>query len=225
MAVRDEQAAIGLEVEWAGLRLGAADAAAAEAMQQRIVATAERLYRQYGYQKTTVADIAAELGMSPANVYRFFASKTAIIEAVTRKVTSEIVAEVREAIAVPGLSARERLSLFATVLHRAVVQRCIGDQRLHAMVHVAIEQNSGVVMAFKETLRRMIAAIIADGVAAGEFEVEDVDIAAHCFQAAMISCCHPVIVEHRLRNGEDIEATLEPLLAFAFRGLGARDPG
>jgi AcrR family transcriptional regulator len=225
MPVRDDEAAIELEVEWAGLRLGAADAAAAEAMQQRIVATAERLYRQYGYQKTTVADIAAELGMSPANVYRFFASKTAIIEAVTRKVTSEIAAEVRAAIAVPGLSARERLSQFATVLHRAVVQRCIGDHRLHAMVHVAIEQNSGVVMAFKETLRRMIAAIIADGVAAGEFDVADVEVAAHCFQAAMISCCHPVIVEHRLRNGEDIEATLGPLLAFAFRGLGVRDLG
>jgi AcrR family transcriptional regulator len=225
MAVRDEQAAIELEVEWAGLRIGAADAAAAEAMQQRIVATAERLFRQYGYQKTTVADIAAELGMSPANVYRFFASKAAIIEAVTRKVTSEIASHVREAIAVPGLSARERLSLFATVLHRAVVHRCIGDQRLHAMVHVAIEQNTGVIMVFKETLRRMVAAIIADGAAAGEFDVADVDIAAHCFQAALISCCHPVIVEHRLRNGEDIEATLEPLLAFAFRGLGAHDPG
>jgi AcrR family transcriptional regulator len=34
-----------------------------------------------GYQKTAVADIARELGMSPANVYRFFPSKSAINEA------------------------------------------------------------------------------------------------------------------------------------------------
>jgi Bacterial regulatory proteins, tetR family len=42
---------------------------------------AERLFRQIGFQKTTVADIARELHMSPANVYRFFAAKSEINEA------------------------------------------------------------------------------------------------------------------------------------------------
>jgi AcrR family transcriptional regulator len=206
-----------------GLRVGAADQAAAEAMQRRIVETAERLFRQYGYQKTTVADIAAELGMSPANVYRFFASKAAIIEAVARRVTTEVGEQIREAISEPGLSARERLRRYVHVTTRAIIQRCISDNRLHAMVHVAIEQNWGVIQAHKENLRRMIAEVIADGVRAGEFDVKDIEIAAQCFQAATVSCCHPVLVEHRLRTEEDIEASIEPLLEFAFRGLGV-DP-
>ena len=67
------------------------------------------------------------------------------------------------------------------------------------------------------------AGIIADGVASGEFDVPDVDEAAACFQAALISSCHPVIIEHRLRSGEDIEASLDPMLAFALRALGARN--
>ena len=211
--------------EWAGLRLGAADQAAAEAMQRRIVETAERLFRQYGYQKTTVADIAAELGMSPANVYRFFASKAAITEAVARKVTSEVAEEVRRGDRRAGPRAPASGCGAGHVTTRAIIQRCIADKRLHAIVHVAIDQNWGVIQAHKENMRRMIAGVIADGVAAGEFDVADVDVAAHCFQAATISCCHPVIIEHRLRSGEDIEATLEPMLAFALRGLGARDPG
>ena len=53
----------------------------AEATRARIEETAERLFRTMGYQKTAVADIARELGMSPANVYRFFPSKSAINEA------------------------------------------------------------------------------------------------------------------------------------------------
>ena len=61
--------------------------------------------------------------------------------------------------------------------------------------------------------------------AAGEFDVEDVDLAAHCFQAATVSYCHPMIIEHRLRSGDDIDATLAPMVAFALRGLGAREPG
>src|SRR5882757_9270666 len=56
----------------------------------RIVAVAETLFRRLGYAKTAVADIAAELEMSPANVYRFFPSKTAIVEAICRHCLKDV---------------------------------------------------------------------------------------------------------------------------------------
>jgi AcrR family transcriptional regulator len=56
----------------------------------RIMETAEALFRRLGFAKTAVADIAAELKMSPANVYRFFASKNAIVEAICRRCLSEV---------------------------------------------------------------------------------------------------------------------------------------
>ena len=56
----------------------------------RIVETAEKLFREIGFQKTTVADIARELRMSPANVYRFFGSKAEINGAVARHLLSSI---------------------------------------------------------------------------------------------------------------------------------------
>jgi len=37
---------------------------------ERIVITAERMIRRHGFRKTTIADIASEALMSPANVYR-----------------------------------------------------------------------------------------------------------------------------------------------------------
>ena len=39
---------------------------------ERIMEAAEALFRRLGFAKTAVADIAAELKMSPANIYRFF---------------------------------------------------------------------------------------------------------------------------------------------------------
>jgi len=57
---------------------------------ERILVVAERLFRQLGYQKTTVADIAKELRMSPANVYRFFDSKKSIHEGVCRVLMGEV---------------------------------------------------------------------------------------------------------------------------------------
>ena len=60
---------------------------------ERILVVAERLFRQMGYQKTTVADIAKELRMSPANVYRFFDSKKSIHEGVARGLMGEVEVE------------------------------------------------------------------------------------------------------------------------------------
>ena len=51
---------------------------AAPTTRDRIVEAAARSFQDIGYQKTTVADIARTLKMSPANVYRFFESKKAI---------------------------------------------------------------------------------------------------------------------------------------------------
>lgn len=204
-----------------GMRAGAADQAAAEATRCRVVETAERLFRQFGYLKTTVADIAAELDMSPANIYRFFASKAAITEAVLQKITGEVVEEARAVAAEPALSAEEKLRRVIRACNSAICERCLADSRMHAMVHVAIEENWHVIRRHKAALREVTAAIIADGVRSGEFDVADPELAALCFQHAMMSSLHPMIVEHRLREGEDVEAMIEPMLAFSFRALGA----
>ena len=204
-----------------GMRAGAVDQAAAEATRCRVVETAERLFRQFGYLKTTVGDIAAELGMSSANIYRFFASKAAITEAVLEKVTGEVIEEARVVAADPDLGAEAKLRRVIRICNGAICERCLADSRMHAMIHAAIEENWQVIRRHKAALREVTAAIIADGARTGEFDVADPGLAALCFQHAMMSSLHPMIVEHRLREGEDVEAMIEPMLAFSFRALGA----
>jgi AcrR family transcriptional regulator len=205
-----------------GMRVGAVDQAAAEATRCRVVDTAERLFRQFGYLQTTVGDIAGELGMSSANIYRFFASKAAITEAVLQKVTGEVIAEARAVAAEPGIPAQDKLRRVVRICNTAICERCLADARMQSIVLAAIDENWHVIRRHKAALREVTGAIIAEGVRSGEFDVDDPELAALCFQHAMMSSLHPVIVEHRLREGEDIEATLEPMLAFSFRALGAR---
>ncbi|NKF33106.1 helix-turn-helix transcriptional regulator, partial [Pseudomonas sp. BGM005] len=74
----------------------------------RILDAAERLFRHYGYSKTTVADIARDLGMSPANIYRFFASKVEIHQALCGRMLAtayQIAYDIRH----QPISASERL--------------------------------------------------------------------------------------------------------------------
>src|SRR3954453_8010978 len=83
---------------------------------ERILVVAERLFRQIGYQKTTVADIAKELRMSPANVYRFFASKKSIHEGVPRGLMGEVEQAARTIAAQQGPAAA-RLRELMTSIH------------------------------------------------------------------------------------------------------------
>src|SRR3954467_7891788 len=89
---------------------------------ERILVVAERLFRQIGYQKTTVADIAKELRMSPANVYRFFDSKKAIHEGVARIMMGEV-EEAARAIVVGSGPATARLRELLTTVHRMNSER------------------------------------------------------------------------------------------------------
>ncbi len=107
----------------------------------RILATAAGYFREIGYQKTTVADIARTLKMSPANVYRFFDSKKAINEAVLERLIGEIEALVSEIAARPGLTATERLVAAIDLLHRDCTRRCEEFPRLHEMVEAAMGES------------------------------------------------------------------------------------
>jgi len=64
----------------------------------RILEAAEEQFRRVGYHRTSVADIAAQLGMSPANIYRFFPSRDAINESICGRVVNEV-ADIASAIA------------------------------------------------------------------------------------------------------------------------------
>ncbi|MGD8451907.1 MAG: helix-turn-helix domain-containing protein [Phycisphaerae bacterium] len=44
-------------------------------IRERIVAAALRLFARHGYQKATIAEIAAEAGIATGNLYRYFRSK------------------------------------------------------------------------------------------------------------------------------------------------------
>src|SRR5271156_433804 len=79
---------------------------------QQIALAAIQMFRQYGYTKTTVSDIAKACSMSPANIYRFFPSKDAIIEEIAREYMSQKEQLAREISRRPG-TASERLEAFA----------------------------------------------------------------------------------------------------------------
>jgi len=186
---------------------------------ERILEVAERLFREIGYQKTTVADIAKVLRMSPANVYRFFDSKKAIHEGVARAMMGEVEVAAQAIAAGSGPAAARLRELMKTV-HRMNSERYIGDSKLHEMVEVAMEESWDVCVTHMEMITQTIGSVIAQGAATGEFEVVDLQAAAMCSCAAMIKFFHPqMIAQTAGKPGPSIDQMIDFILAsLAPRG-------
>ncbi|MCP4616333.1 MAG: TetR/AcrR family transcriptional regulator [Bradyrhizobium sp.] len=185
---------------------------------ERILVVAERLFRQLGYQKTTVADIAKELRMSPANVYRFFDSKKAIHEGVARTLMGEVEVEARRIVAQPG-PAKPRLRELLKTVNRMNSERYVGDNKLHEMVAIAMEEDWDVCVAHIECITGMIGEVLAQGVATGEFEAPDLPTAALCTCTGMIRFFHPQMIAQAANKPT---ATIDQMVDFLFLALEPR---
>jgi len=185
---------------------------------ERILVVAERLFRQIGYQKTTVADIAKELRMSPANVYRFFDSKKAIHEGVCRALMGEVEAEAQRIAAIPG-PASVRLRELVKTIHRMNSERYVGDSKLHEMVEIAMQESWQVCVAHMQLVTESLGGVISQGMTSGEFEASDVPTAALCVCTAMMRFFHPqMIAQCATKPGPSIDQMID----FVLVGLTTR---
>jgi AcrR family transcriptional regulator len=185
---------------------------------ERILVVAERLFREIGYQKTTVADIAKMLRMSPANVYRFFDSKKAINEGVARRLMGEV-EDTAQTIATGPEPAARRLRELMTSIHRMNSERYVGDSKLHEMVEIAMHESWDVCVAHMHQITETIAAVIADGAASGEFEAPDVPLAAMCACTAMMRFFHPQMIAQCANKPGP---SLDQMIDFVLAGLAPR---
>lgn len=180
-----------------------------------ILATAERLFRDIGYLKTTVADIAKKLKMSPANIYRFFDSKKAIYEGVVRHLMGEVETAADE-IAAKTTPADIRMRELLTTVSRMNAERFVGDARIHEMVAIAVEECWDVCEAHMERIVMAIAAVIADGAKAGVFKVDNIELAAKSTCTGMIRFFHPQLIEQCANKPEP---TLDQMIDFVLASL------
>jgi TetR/AcrR family transcriptional repressor of the ameABC operon len=188
-----------------------------EQTRQRILAKADELFRHFGFAKTTVADIAAGLAMSPANIYKFFPSKDAIIQASLEQNLAEVKKSIEAVISSsPGALARiEGLALAIFHWHRELFCR---EPQLFQLVQVANGHSWDCVRDFKNFLQQTITEIIEAGTQTGEFYVSDSGAAAR----ALIDCL-AIVLEPSASPDPDDKLTEKRVLAMVgFLGRALR---
>ena len=179
---------------------------AEHAVRDQIVDAANEYFARYGYGKTTVADLAREIGFSKAYIYRFFESKQAIGEAICSSRLEHIVAEARVAIDEGG-SASERLRRMFRAITSLTLELLFQDRKIYDT-----ERWSSTIR-YQETLKQMLEEIVKSGRESGEFERKTpLDETCRAIFYAMASFIHPLHLEQNLDLLPDAQTEVTGLI-------------
>lgn len=183
---------------------------------ERILAAAEDLLRKHGIAKTSVVDVARALEMSHANVYRHFASKSELQDAVAERWLTKIMTPLRAIVAEEG-DAAERLQRWVLTLAAQKRTKVLNDPALFEAYHAIAVEARAVIESHVAELLEQIASIIRDGVAQGAFKVKNPDTAAAAVLNATSRFHHPYHVKES--GGRDTTAEIKAVLQLVLAGL------
>lgn len=190
--------------------------------QQRIeiIEMAESRFREYGYNKTTMAEIAEDLSMSAANLYRFFKSKQDIAAACAERCMGERVECLSRLVEQDSMTASEKLLALVLEDVRYTHERAENEPKVNELIAIVTRERKEIVLSKVESQCLLIAEIIKQGNQAGEFDVKDVMKTARTIYSSMTLFEVPLFLP--LFTQEQFEQMATDLVELLLAGLRKR---
>jgi len=183
-----------------------------------ILGSAKAQVRRFGESKTNVTDVARDMGVSHAALYRFYRSKSAIMDAIVQEAMddeAQIAAEHIEAAGPPA----ERLEAMLFDLHRRKRERFVGDREIHDLYRRIVTERPDMITAYSERMTALVAKLIEKAVAQGEWRIDDIGVAAGVVRDAAMVYVHPAFVAQLVTAGAPVEAMLRATVTTIARAF------
>ena len=194
------------------LTVSGARGAPDHSIRDQIVVAATEHFRLYGFEKTTVSDLASAIGYSKAYIYKFFDSKQAIGEAICSKTLSAIVAAVEEAVAGASTPTEKFRRMFKTLAATGATL-FFNDRKLHDIAAHSAGEGWPSARAYMEHIRQMLMDVVREGRETGEFERKTpLDETVHAIFLVVQPYANPLLLRHNLDLIEEAPAQLSSLV-------------
>lgn len=181
-------------------------------VREQIVAAAGEHFSHYGYEKTTVSDLAKAIGFSKAYIYKFFDSKQAIGEAICAQTLSALVAAVEDAVAGAPTPTEKFRRMFKTLVTTAV-GLFFNDRKLYDIAAYSAAEQWPSARAYAQRVREILMDVVREGRETGEFERKTpLDETVHAIYLVMQPYVNPLLLQHNLDLVEDAPAQLSNLV-------------
>lgn len=181
-------------------------------VRDQIVAAATEHFSRYGYEKTTVSDLAKSIGFSKAYIYKFFESKQAIGEMICANCLHEIETDVRTAVAEAELPT-EKLRRMFKVFTEASLRLFFRDPKLYDIAASAATGNWQSVQAYEARVQKLLQDVLQAGRQSGEFERKTpLDETASAIYLVMRPYLNPLLLQYNLDTTDAAPAQLSSLV-------------
>ncbi|HCV65088.1 MAG TPA: TetR family transcriptional regulator [Serratia sp.] len=181
-------------------------------VRDQVVEAATEYFGHYGFEKTTVSDLAKAIGFSKAYIYKFFESKQAIGEVICANRLAMIMALVDSAIA-EAPTASEKLRRLFKALSETGSDLFFHDRKLYDIAAVAARDRWPSVKVHEVHLQQVIQQIIREGRESGEFERKTpLDEAASAIYLVMRPYINPVQLQYNLETAGEAAVLLSALI-------------
>ncbi len=181
-------------------------------VRDQVVEAATEYFGHYGFEKTTVSDLAKAIGFSKAYIYKFFESKQAIGEVICANRLAMIMALVDSAIA-EAPTASEKLRRLFKALSETGSDLFFHDRKLYDIAAVAARDRWPSVKAHEVHLQQVIQQIIREGRESGEFERKTpLDETASAIYLVMRPYINPVQLQYNLETAGEAAVLLSALI-------------
>ncbi|KVQ66265.1 TetR/AcrR family transcriptional regulator [Burkholderia territorii] len=178
----------------------------------QIVDAATQYFSRYGYEKTTVSDLAKEIGFSKAYIYKFFDSKQAIGQVICANRLAAIVAAVSENVDGAHGATEKFRRMFKTLLASGS-QLFFQDRKLYDIAAEAAASPWPSVKGYEDQIRQLIADILRLGRETGEFERKTPpDEAVNAIFLVMKPYFNPLMLQYNLDGAEEATTQLANLV-------------
>ncbi len=145
-----------------------------------ILSVAQKRFGTYGFEKTTMNDIAGELEMSKAALYYYYPDKESLYKAVVEKEIEIFTYQLRERMSETDhpaelikIYSETRIGFFRVLLNLTRIRIYEGSGISNLM--------AGLKNKFREMERAKMSGILLEGVQRGIFEIDDCDSIAGLF--------------------------------------------
>jgi AcrR family transcriptional regulator len=181
-------------------------------VRSQILEAATEHFSLYGYEKTTVSDLAKAIGFSKAYIYKFFDSKQEIGEAICAKTLSGIVATVEEAVA-GATTPTEKFRRMLKILVSTNVSLFFNDRKLFDVAAYAAAERWPSTRAYCERIKEIVTEVVREGRESGEFERKTpLDETVHAIDLVMQPYVNPLLLQYSLDVAEEAPVQLSNLV-------------
>lgn len=186
-------------------------------VREEILNAAENRFRTYGFGKTTMAEIASDIGMSTANLYRYFENKLEIGSAMTGRCFDTRDMILAEVVSREGVRESERLEIFVLEMLKYGHSQFSNEPKLSELVDVIIKKLPDLVQRQVNSEKKFISTILQQGCDSKEFEIENVDEMSSYVLAAVVKFSSPFFIE--MYPIEELERLAKGVVALILNGL------